>query len=128
MIDIFPSQIFQQGNFVVYFVVLLVLIIFCWLVSRWQYFGKQFVIKVDPANVKLLKGSVPQRFLSEAALISKHNKVRGLIFGIDSQNGLALRFSKGVSDANAQRFRNTFPFNAYCSGSPPDDNGLARKR
>ncbi len=128
MIDLFSLQTSQQQDFVVYLLLALLFIIFCWLTSKRKYFGKKFVIKVDPVKVKLLKGSVPQRFLNEAALISRHHKIRGFIFGVDSGNGLVLRFSKGVSDSNAQRFRNTFPFNAYRSGSPPDDNGLARKR
>ncbi len=110
--------------------ILCLLVIFSlWLLSKRFYFGKEFVIRIKPSKLLLLKGSAPKNFLSEALLISKQNKVYGLIFGVKTQYGLTLKFSPKISGSNAQRFRNVFPFELYSSRQSHDgDNQFPRKR
>lgn len=86
-----------------------------------------FVIKINYLLVKLVKGHAPSRFVSECEEIAKIRKtIKGEIFGVRENGGTKLEFSRSISDAEKQIFRNVWP-NDYLGGNPPPESG-SRKR
>ncbi len=86
-----------------------------------------FVIKINCLIVNVIKGHAPNKFVAECEEIAKIRKtIKGKIFGIRESGGIKLEFSKSISDAEKQVFRNVWP-NDYLSGSPPPKSGLRRK-
>ncbi len=119
---------FFQEAVTLYLLLPIIGLLVFWVLNKHYHFGKKFVIKVEPLKIKILKGLPPKRFINEVKLISKHNRVRGFIFGIETDNNFTLKFSKGISSSNAQRIRNVFSFNTYSSLTPTTHNDPMKKR
>lgn len=108
-----------------------IVVVFFFAVVVIAYLTKQsriaFVIEIKYSIVKLLKGSVPGKFVSECKEVAKIRKtIKGKVFGIRENGGIKLEFSKSISEAEKQIFRNVWP-NAYLGGNPPPESGM-RKR
>ena len=86
-----------------------------------------FVIEINHLLIKIIKGNAPNKLVAECEEIAKIRKtIKGKIFGIRENGGIKLEFSKSISDAEKQIFRNVWP-NDYLGGSPPPKSGLRRK-
>ncbi len=86
-----------------------------------------FVIKIKYRVVKLVKGSAPNRFVAECKEVAKIRKtIQGKVFGIRENGGIKLEFSKSITEAEKQIFRNVWP-NAYLGGNPPPESGTRKK-
>jgi hypothetical protein len=115
---------------VVIFIVVAIVVFFI-AVAVDDYLTKQlktvFVIKIKYRDVKLVKGSAPNRFITECNEVAKIRKtIQGKVFGIQENSGIKLEFSKSISEAEKQIFRNVWP-DAYLGGNPPPESGT-RKR
>ncbi|MBI2782718.1 MAG: DUF3634 family protein [Gammaproteobacteria bacterium] len=87
---------------------------------------KEFVIKVKYRAAKLVKGSAPDNFVTECKEVAKiHKTIKGNVFGIRKDGGIKLEFSKSITEAEKQIFRNVWP-NAYLDGNPPPESGTRK--
>ena len=86
-----------------------------------------FIIKINYLLVKLAKGHAPGKFMIECGEIAKIRKnIKGNIFGIREKDGIKLEFSRSISEAERQVFRNVWP-NAYFCGNTPPESGKKAK-
>ncbi len=86
-----------------------------------------FAIKINRLLVTVIKGNAPNKLVAECEEIAKIRKtIKGKIFGIRENRGIKLEFSRTISDAEKQIFRNVWP-DDYLGGSPPPKSGLRRK-
>jgi len=86
-----------------------------------------FVIEINHLLIKVIKGNAPNKFVAECEEIAKIRKtIKGKIFGIRENRGIKLQFSRSISDAEKQIFRNVWP-DDYHGGNPPPKSGLRRK-
>jgi hypothetical protein len=111
-------------------IILITVIILC-AVAMIAYLAKPsktvFVIEINHLLIKVIKGNPPNKFVAECEEIAKIRKIiKGKIFGIRESSGVKLQFSRSISDAEKQIFRNVWP-NDYLGGNPPPKSGLRRK-
>lgn len=111
--------------------IIFITVIVLYAVAMIAYFAKPsktvFVIKINNLLVNVIKGDAPNKFVTECQEIAEIRKtIKGEIFGVRENGGTKLKFSKSISDAEQQVFRNVWP-NDYLGGNPPPKSGL-RKR
>jgi len=111
--------------------IILITVIVLYAVAMIAYFAKPsktvFVIKINNLLVNVIRGNAPNKFVTESEEIAKIRKtIKGKIFGVRENRGTKLKFSKSISDAEQQVFRNVWP-NDYLGGNPPPKSGLRKK-
>jgi hypothetical protein len=111
--------------------IILITVIILYAVAMIAYLAKPsktvFVIKINHLLVNVIRGNAPNKFVTECEEIAKIRKtIKGKIFGIRENGGIRLKFSKSISDAEKQIFRNVWP-DDYLGGNPPPKSGLRRK-
>lgn len=100
--------------------IIFITVLVLYAVAMIAYFTKPsktvFVIKISNLLVNVTKGNAPNKFVTECQEIAKIRKtIKGKIFGIRKNGGISLEFSRSISDAEKQIFRNVWP-NDYLGG------------
>ncbi len=111
--------------------IILITVIVLYAVAIIAYLAKPsktvFIIKINDHLVKITKGQAPGKFIAECEEIARIRKnIKGKIFGIRESFGIKLEFSRSISEAEKQVFRNVWP-NAYFGGNTPPESGRKRK-
>ncbi|MFM2483900.1 DUF3634 family protein [Celerinatantimonas yamalensis] len=86
------------------------------LIGYWRSLGRYtFVLLIETDKVRILKGHVPESFLTLCQTVSRLTPVkhRIIIRGDRHDGQLRLTFSREVDECMRQQLRHQFPYSAY---------------
>lgn len=86
------------------------------IVAYWQSLGRYtFVLMIEKERVRMLKGNVPDSFISFCQTVSLITPAqhRVIIRGDRHLGQLRLTFSRHIDETTRQQLRNQFPYSAY---------------
>ncbi|MGB5445388.1 MAG: DUF3634 family protein [Psychromonas sp.] len=110
--------------------VVTIFFVLMWVLNKKLFIGKVFVIRLTKSKAIVLKGTPPQKFITECNIMARKKNSPGYIYGVNDHQGVALTFSSNITEETAQRFRNLFPFELYNRSSTstcPDGNNDRKK-
>ena len=94
---------------------LLMLVVFL-AIAYWQSLGRYtFILLVEKGQVRMLKGRVPDSFITVCQAVSYITPAeqRIIVRGDRYLGQLRLSFSRQVDESTRQQLRNLFPYSAY---------------
>ena len=71
---------------------------------------KVFIIRIRPARIRVIKGSVPKKLIQDCLRIIQNQRVYGDVWATwdKDRNELRIHFSKTLDETFRQRFRNLY--------------------
>lgn len=94
------------------YIIILLIAIIAFVYNR-RKSHKVFIIRIRPARVKVIKGSISKKLIQDCEQIIRNQRVYGDVWGIWEGNELRTYFSKSLDESFRQKFRNVFSIDSY---------------